>query len=88
MKLITSEMDAETEKWQESNTQVEVFFFKLFIIRKNTLAIILLIDTESIDFFDLLLSTSTGILSIRRQMWTIRKTLPNFICTQRNNFNV
>jgi hypothetical protein len=24
MKLITSEMDAETDKWQESNTQVEV----------------------------------------------------------------
>lgn len=32
MKLISSEMDAETEKWQEinSNAQVEVSFFKYY----------------------------------------------------------
>lgn len=39
MKLITSEMDAETEKWQESNTQVEVlfsFFYKVCLSNPKT----------------------------------------------------
>lgn len=32
MKLITSEMDAETDKWQESNnTQIEVRFNRIFV---------------------------------------------------------
>lgn len=37
MKLITSEMDAETEKWQENSTQMEVSEFKF-----NTCSCVLL----------------------------------------------
>lgn len=38
MKLITSEMDAETDKWQESGTQIEVsifFFIKHHVLTAN-----------------------------------------------------
>lgn len=40
MKLITSEMDAETDKWQESGTQIEVnelIWFSIFIDINNAL---------------------------------------------------
>lgn len=40
MKLITSEMDAETDKWQESGTQIEVsehIWFSIFTDINNGL---------------------------------------------------
>lgn len=33
MKLITSEMDAETDKWQENSTQLEVKKFGCFFLK-------------------------------------------------------